>query len=79
MEDNAKKLNALLCDEGRKLVNLKFFLGSKAKSADDLFVGAYEMVSRALNGEGKGLILGTESPPVHFSTLSTMKQSKAPP
>jgi hypothetical protein len=73
MADKAAELHTLLCQEGRKLVNLKFFPGSKAKDADDLLNGACEMFSRALKGEGEGLIPKTKKKPVHFSDLVTNK------
>ena len=73
MADKAEKLHALLCQEGRKMVNLKFFPGLKAKNADDLLEGAYDMFSRALKGEGEGLIPKIKKKPVHFSDLVTAK------
>jgi hypothetical protein len=73
MADKAQKLHALLCDEGRELVNLKFFPGAKAKSSDDLLDGAYEMFSRALKGEGLGIIPKITKESVHFSALAKTK------
>jgi len=73
MADKAEKLHALLCQEGRELVNLKFFPGPKAKVAEDLLNGAYEMFSRAQKGEGAGLVPKIKKSPVHFSELVTAK------
>ncbi len=60
---------ALLFDEGRELVNLKFFPEKGVTSSEELLTGAYELLSRAVKGEGEGIVPKTTRESVHFSSL----------
>lgn len=48
MSASIKKLQALLFDEGRALVNIKFFPGDKAQTVDQLADAAHDMLCSAL-------------------------------
>ena len=73
MAEKAEKLHALLCGEGRELINLKFFPGLKAKTSEDLLNGAYDMLSHALKGEETGVIPTTVKESKHFTELVNAK------
>ena len=62
MNTSEKKFLSLLFEEGLVLENLKFFPGESCSSADELCDAAYEMISRALKGEGEGVLPPVSSP-----------------
>jgi hypothetical protein len=56
MSASEKKFLSLLFEEGLVLENLKFFPGDKCSSPDQLFEAGFDMISRALSGEGAEVI-----------------------
>ena len=56
MNTSEKKFLSLLFEEGLVLENLKFFPGAMCSEPEQLFEAGYEMISRALAGEGMEVI-----------------------
>lgn len=69
MSASEDRLLSLLFEEGRVLVNLKFFPGEECHTADELFDAAHEQITASLQGEGLGLIPGIDGKKVAISDL----------
>lgn len=56
MSTSEKEFLSLLFEEGTVLENLKFFPGEDCSSREELCAAAHDLISRALAGEGEGLV-----------------------
>lgn len=63
------KLNALLFDEGRELLDLKFFPGEEPSSADAMLCAGERFLRRAHSGEGENVVPSNAKESKHFSVI----------
>jgi hypothetical protein len=68
-KSGTEQLLSLLFEEGRELVNFRFFPGEEASSAEELCATSYDALRQALDAKDEDTIPKIKREPVHIGDL----------